>query len=240
MIIDGTGLIAQAFRRGIQSEAHAYLFARGVANSSCVDEEAYERERIMLTSAIGECRESGRKLIYLSGAPIHGTFVGPVTEETMPKPITRYGRHQADCEELIAASRVPYLVLRLANIVGSDANPDQLVPSLVSQIRRGHVVVHGRAGRDLLNVQDLVRLTNSFIQVGTAHRVVNVASGICSPVPDIVRWLMELLPASAQVDLVDTGEEQRFETGLLRRVLGPAAVFSPEYPREVLAHYVSP
>jgi nucleoside-diphosphate-sugar epimerase len=122
-------------------------------------------------------------------------------------------------------------------VVGSGGNEHQLIPQLTSQILQGEVTVFRNAGRDLLHVRDLVRLT--VLLLGRTTGIVNVASGICTPSGEIVRWLIGLLGVQAQIREIDTGEQQHFDTTHLRGLLGDRADFPVMYPRSVLEQYVS-
>lgn len=230
-------MIARAFRLRNSDESPALVFAKGVANSLCVDEAAYARERAALEAAIGLARRSEYTLVYFSAAPVYGHFRPAVGEQTPLRPRTRYGRHKAACERQIQASGVDHLILRLPNVVGSGGNPHQLIPGLTRQILQGEVTVFRKAGRDLLDVRDLVRLT--CLLQGRTTGIVNVASAICTPSLDIVHWLIEFLGVPTRICETDTGDRQQFDTGLLRRLLGDEAAFPYTYPRDTLQEYVS-
>jgi nucleoside-diphosphate-sugar epimerase len=237
VIVDGAGMIGRAFQSESRHEVPALIFARGVADSASVDETAYARERTALAAAIVQARDSGRTLVYLSAAPAYGRFGQPVSEQTPLKPLTRYGHHKADSEREVIESGIRHLILRLPNVVGSGGNEHQLIPRLTSQILQGEVTVFRTAGRDLIHVRDLVRLT--MLLLGRTTGIVNVASGICTPSGDIVRWLIELLGVQARVREIDAGEQQHFDTSLLRGLLGDEAAFSDSYPQDVLKRYVA-
>jgi nucleoside-diphosphate-sugar epimerase len=226
MIVHGRGMLASAFLAR-RPAIDAALFARGVADSTSVDEEAYERERSTLRDAVRAAAERGHPLIYFSSAPVYGHFGDePVSESDPPRPVTPYGRHKLDCEAIVRESPGPSLVLRLPNVVGPGGHPHQLVPSLVRQVVEGRVTVLGGAARDLLDVDDLVSITGRLVAadaVGRAAdlgRTINVATGICTPVREMVDEIISIVGGDPIVDVFDGGEAQRFSVERLGQIVG--------------------
>jgi NDP-hexose 4-ketoreductase len=237
VIIEGRGLLAGAFGRHGDPSLPALVFARGVSDSTTTDEGAYVRELDLLAASLATARREGIPLVYLSGAPVYGAFLGRVREEGPVAPTTRYGRHQLACEELIRGSGADHVILRLPNAVGPGGNPHQLVPSLVRQVRAGHVLVYDGAGRDLVDVRDVVVIAERLLRAGVMGVTVNCASGITTPVVEIVDAIAEILGAHPEIERVAGGTFQRFDIGRLEELAAPLP-FDGGYPVRVLARYV--
>src|SRR4051794_29187893 len=94
-------MIARAFLARAGPGLDALVFARGVARSDETREDAYERELAMLDAALVRAREADVPLVYFSGAPVYGSFSVPAREDAPVRPTTRYGLHQARCEDRI-------------------------------------------------------------------------------------------------------------------------------------------
>ena len=226
MIVEGRGMLASAFReRG--SEITATIFARGVADSTVVDEAEYARELTTLGEAVRSAAAIGQPLVYFSSAPVYGRFNGhPFAETEEPAPVTAYGRHKLACEAIVRASAGPSLVVRLPNVVGPGGNPRQLIPALVRQVIEGRVTVYAGAARDVLDVDDLVSTIARLVaaappeRLADADRTVNVASGICTPVSGIVDEIASILGRDPVIDLVPGGEPQRFSVERMRALGG--------------------
>jgi nucleoside-diphosphate-sugar epimerase len=236
MIVDGGGLIATAFRERAGPTVHGLVFARGVPDSTTADEKAYAREREMLTTALATARASGEPLVYLTGAHIFGPFHGIVTESSPTMPITRYGRHQLQCESMVRDGG-PHLILRLPNVVGPGGNRRQLVPALVHQVLAGLVVVREDATRDLLDVSDLVELTERLLDAGVRDKTLNLASGVSASVSAVVDRIASVLDEKPFVWIEPGGEAQRFDVSLLDSLVGPLP-FDAAYPFQVIDRYV--
>ena len=234
MLVEGRGLLGRAFADGAEGGPDALIFARGVADSSCVDPAEYAREMECVDRALDRAADQGLPLVYFVGAPIYGRFGEPVDERTSVTPVSPYGIHQARTEERIRAHRTSHLIIRLPNVVGSGGNRHQLIPSLVRQVSAGSVLIQERAERDLISVDSVVTAVRALLLAGVVNRTVIVASGISTSVSDIAAWLMTGLGVSARIERRAGGETQRFRIDLLRSLAPSAAEFEPTYPRRLV------
>jgi NDP-hexose 4-ketoreductase len=237
VIIEGGGLVASAFRRWGDPSIDALVFARGVADSSSQDEALYERETLALRSALDRARDTRQLLVYFTGAPIYGSFDEPVVESMAVRPTSRYGLHQAAAEAIIRASGANYLSLRMPNLVGPGGHPHQLIPALVRQVLQGTVTVQAGAARDLVDVADAVQLTQALLASGVRDATINVASGMCTPIDDVVAQISQILGTSPSITRVDGGVAQRFDIGMLRDLVG-SLPFDASYPSRTLDRWV--
>ncbi len=210
MKIDGTGLIATALRAQADASRPGYIFARGVSNSMEIDEAQYERELTTLSFVLHACDEP---LWYISST-------------TADVALTRYGQHKAECEQLVAEHGGRSI--RLANVVGNGGHPNQLVPSLVRQIKSGLVTVQHGATRDIIDVEDAARFILLATRPAQAKPLTTIASGVSTPVSELVDWMCRLLGLKPGVFLVAGGDAQKVDV--------PA--FGAAYPFQVLKSYV--
>jgi len=230
----GTGMLAHAFGTIATDVPAAIICASGVADSQTADTSAFRRERELLTTLTRQASEAHSILVYFSGAPVYGDRsrlrieTGPIT------PSTPYGRHKLACEQLIAGSGARYLILRLPNVVGSAGHPRQLVPSLITQALAGSVVVRTDATRDLLDVDDLVAITSDLLRYGAADAILNVASGVSTPVSRLVEDIDSILGVTPAITLVDGGDRQEFSIAMARELLPTYPRFTDSYPMDVL------
>ena len=232
------GLLARAFAAAAETGPGAIICASGVPDSHCVDESAFRRERRLLCDLAGRARERDAVLVYFSGAPVYGSASGVCVESVDATPKTAYGQHKLECEKLITESRVRHLVLRLPNVVGPGGHSQQLIPSLVRQVLDGSVVVRTSATRDLIDVDDLVTIVAALLRLGVCNTILNVASGISTPVPRLVEVIAESLDASPSVVPVEGGDRQEFATSKVRSLLPAYPDFKPDYPIAVLRRRV--
>ena len=131
-----------------------------------------------------------------------------------------------------------YLVLRLPNIVGPGGHPHQLIPSLVAQVLDGSVVTMTDATRDLLDVEDLVSTVAALLRRGVYNRILNVASGVSTPVSRLVEVIAGVLGTSPSVVSVEGGDIQEFPLSNVRELLPDYPRFESDYPVNVLRRRV--
>lgn len=234
----GSGLLAGAFASATGTGPDAIICASGVPDSQCTDESAFRRERALLHDLTGRACARDAVLVYFSGAPVYGRVSGLRVESEDAAPETPYGRHKLECERLAAESGARYLVLRLPNVVGPSGYPNQLIPSLVAQGLSGSVVVRIGATRDLLDVDDLVAIVAALLRHGVDNEILNVASGVSTPVLRLVEAIAAVLRVSPSVTAIDGGDRQEFSTAKVRALLPEYPLFAPDYPVNVLRRRV--
>lgn len=234
----GSGLLAGAFASAAETGPGAIICASGVPDSQCTDESAFRRERTLLHDLTRRARARNAVLVYFSGAPVYGRVSGLRIESEDATPETRYGRHKLECERLVAESEARHLLCRLPNMVGPKGHPQQLIPSLVDQTLNGSVVVRIGATRDLLDVDDLVAIVAGLLRRGVDNCIVNIASGVSTPVLRLVEVIGAVLCVSPSVTVVDGGDRQEFSTAKVRGLLAEYPIFKPEYAGNVLCRRV--
>ncbi len=239
MEIQGSGLLARAFSATGVRDDTVTVFAKGVADSTTTAAAEFDRERRELEQSIGACLAAGRTLVYLSGGgAIYGRGATVRSEDDPLKPETMYGRHQLTCEEAIRSSGVDHLIARIPNAVGHPQRPAQLVPSLVHQVQRGTVSLRVGASRDLIDAADVAGLVTGLLSAGARNLAINVASGISTPVGDLVAHIERLLGIAAEhVELDAEPDPQRFSITRLQSYL-PSWSPGPHYPYDVLERYL--
>jgi nucleoside-diphosphate-sugar epimerase len=234
MRIVGRGLIARSLEPYTTAEHATVAFATGVAASTCLDELQYQRELDLLQAVIRDAMRNGERVVYFSGGgAVYGNWSKPAREDDPPRPQTAYGRHQVTCETLLAESGVPYVILRLPNVVGPTANREQLLPSIVGQVLAGRVTVQSAAERDLIAAGDFARVASAVLQRVDSGAIVNVAAGSSVAVDMIVTAVMRELGVSARVTHVAGGTRQQFSIERLKGILG-GDPFERPYPLDAI------
>ncbi len=244
MDILGSGMIARALAPYADEFPDTVVFAQGLSNSRNATMAEWSREGQALTVALMQCADQGKRIVYFSSGMVYGDSALPWREDNdnghrrMP-----YAQHKKMCElELQSMSihfGVPYLVLRLGNLVGERQNPAQLIPALVAQVRAGHVTVQNNATRDLMDVEDMAHIVVDLLRTSTGQsEILNVASGQSVRVSMIVDVLCRVLGRYADTHMVvDAGDRQQFDISRLKERL-PHIWFDSAYPFRALEKYV--
>ncbi len=239
MEIIGHGMIARSLEPYRERIPDAVIFASGVANSVASDHKAYEREYSLLADTLHYCQQQNKRIVYFSsGGAIYGATNGFRSETTPTFPNSPYGRHKLLCEAMITGAEVSFLLLRLANLVGASQNASQLIPSLMRQVRNGSVTVFTKATRDLLDIEDFAHLLVCLLETNPQSALFTLASGQSIPVLAIAEEIRGLSGLQAKFELIDGGDEQRFDIGKLSQALPLGLSFEYDYFRRVLAKYV--
>ncbi len=168
-----------------------------------------------------------RMLVNLStGGAIYGETADCAAEDMPVEPTSNYGKNKAEAEQIVAASRVPSITLRLANVYGPRQRKDLeggVVAIFLARWRRGEPLVvfgAGSAQRDYVFVSDVVdAVVASF--AGTWHGVYNIGTGVATSVNDLIAALSEILgrppglshtatrPAEIERSCVDASKARR-------------------------------
>jgi hypothetical protein len=101
----------------------------------------------------------------------------------------------------------------------------------------GTVVLHRRATRDIMDVADMVKLTLCLLAQHQDNDLLLVTTGHSIPVINLVETLQRLMETDTTPHLIDQGDEQRFSTEKLHRIL-PDMGFRQDYFVEVLFRYI--
>ncbi|WP_327071963.1 NAD-dependent epimerase/dehydratase family protein [Kitasatospora sp. NBC_01302] len=243
MQIVGRGFLAGHLESIASAHPRAVVLAAGVSATSDTSHDDYGREAAVLYDTADRCASRGERLVFFSTASAGMYSVpGRVGKESGPVfPATPYGRHKLALETVLASSTVDYLILRLAHVVGPRQPPHQLLPSLAAQIRAGVVSIQRGAQRDLIDVDDVVRIIDELLSTGVSREVVNVASGVAVPAEQIVDHLEMRLGRTAERRYNDSLRAQAVSVEKLR-ALAPCVRdmnFGPDYFRAVLDKYVT-
>lgn len=239
MKVLGTGLIGRAFSVATQPHVSATIFAKGVADSSCTDPRQLQRELTELRDTLAAWQKQDGTFIYVSsGGAVYGQTEAVRHEDMTPAPVSVYGRHKLDCELVVVGSGVPYLILRMPNVVGTGGNPRQLIPSLVHQALEGHVTLSLGASRDIIDIEDVVHLTLAMIRNGAENETVNVVSGISTDIGDIFSYIEKMLGRTVDIAWQPGGRKQQFSVEKLAQLASQRLPFETGYAEAVIRKYL--
>ena len=239
MEIIGRGMIARSLAPYRDLHRDSIAFATGVSASSAADPENCRREEALLSETLERARSRGRRIVYFSGGgAVYGAVERPADERVDCRPVSPYGHHQLACERRVAESGVPFVIARLPNVVGSPANPNQLVPTLVNAVISGRVVVQRAAIRDLIDSADVARLLSELLAAEHDRLTINVATGHAVDTSVIVDEICSILRVEVRREDGGQGEDQTLAVGLLHEVLGRDPFPDPFEYRNVLARHV--
>lgn len=219
----GNGLLGRSFRSLALPEA--LYFCSGVSNSKETRASEFDRERELLLSVF-EAGQEFSSFVYFSSI-------------MAPDRATEYFEHKYNMEQLVR-SLFPekYLIVRLPQVVGQ-VNNTTLFPVLVQRIHAGlPVSVQKYATRSLIDIDDVVRITNRLIELDLKGLEVNCMPDEVVSVSDIVDFISGEIGRPADRVEVSDGVAQDADRRLLHQYLSEEdPVLLPGYTRSVVAKY---
>ncbi|MCX5277920.1 NAD-dependent epimerase/dehydratase family protein [Streptomyces virginiae] len=185
MELIGSGFLARHLRPLSGAHPGVTVLAAGVPRHPLPD-SAHERERRLVEDTVERCLADGHQLVFFSTVSMYGAPGCRGLEDEPVAPLLPYGQHKLDLETLVRDSGVHHLILRLGYVLGPGEPEYRLLSVLVRRLRAGQVAVQEGARRDLLHVDDFVGLFDQILRTGADNETVNVASGDCAAVTDIL------------------------------------------------------
>ncbi|MDH1881994.1 MULTISPECIES: NAD-dependent epimerase/dehydratase family protein [Empedobacter] len=192
-MIIGRGLIANLFTEIDLDEV--VFFASGVSNSSETRKEEFLREQNLVEQTLVNNPE--KLFIYFSTCSIYDSS----------KYNSLYVLHKLHIEEIIKQKAKHFLVLRVSNAVGRGGNPNLLMNYLSRQILNDQeLVVHQHATRNLIDVEDVKKITLKYINLKKWNKIVNVAYSENFNIPEIIQALEKNYAQFAKKIIENKGE----------------------------------
>ncbi|SEH30234.1 NAD-dependent epimerase/dehydratase family protein [Magnetospirillum fulvum] len=206
--------LARWLQSPIEAAALGTLFAEGgvpdvvvhAAGGASVraafeDPEADRRRTVGGTQSLLEALRRwapAARLVLPSSAAVYGNdHPNPIPEDAQPAPISAYGRHKLEAEELcLAAARdhgQPLAIVRFFSLYGAGLRK-QIFWDLWNKMAGGGRIVLGGTGdetRDFLHVWDAAQLLFHLADHAKAHRptIVNGGTGHATTIRDAARQL---------------------------------------------------
>jgi UDP-glucose 4-epimerase len=205
----------------------------GVRASWGTQFELYTRNNILATQRLLEAVKDSdlHRFIYASSGSIYGDVkVLPITEDTLPKPVSPYGVTKLSgehlCQLYYVNSGVPTVRLRYFTVYGPRQRPDMAFHKFIRAILRGErisVYGDGEQTRDFTYVSDVVDASILAVDA-PAGQVFNVAGGSRVTVNHVISTLEELVGRPALVDRQErqAGDQRHTwaDTSAAREILG--------------------
>ncbi|MEU4532827.1 SDR family oxidoreductase [Micromonospora ureilytica] len=239
MDIIGNGFIARHLEPLRHRHHGVTVLAAGVPRQGLPPSEL-AREADLVRATSDRARQRGSLLVFFSTASMYGTPGCRGTEDEPIEPSTRYGAHKLDLERVVRESGAAHLILRLAYVLGPHGPDFRLLPALIRQLRAGRIRIEQGARRDMVYVDDYVRVFDALLDTGVRDQVVNLASGDCVEVGRIVDHLEAKLDIRAERDIVSGSVSHCPSVAKLNGLLPhlTAATFGEGYHRTAIDRYL--
>jgi nucleoside-diphosphate-sugar epimerase len=195
--------------------------------------ELYTRDNIMATQRLLEAVKGSdlHRFVYASSGSIYGDAKAlPITEDTIPQPVSPYGVTKLAGEHLChlyhVNSGIPAVRLRYFTVYGPRQRPDMAFRKFIRAMLHGEripVYGDGEQTRDFTHVGDVVEANLRAIDA-PAGGVFNVAGGSRVTLNHVIGTLEELVGRPALVDRQErqAGDQRHTwaDTSAARETLG--------------------
>jgi len=191
-MIIGRGLIASLFINDDREDT--VFFASGVSNSLENRAEEFLREEHLIRKTLEENKE--KIFVYFSTCSIYDSS----------KTGSDYVLHKLKMEQLIKNSCERYLILRVSNAVGSGGNPNLLMNYLIRSIKNKETInVHTKATRNLIDAEDIKKITFELLDGQTFNKIVNVAYTQNYAIIEILEIIERFYDTKLDLNLIKSG-----------------------------------
>ena len=191
-MIIGNGLIASLFKEN--DLKNVIFFASGVSNSMETRKEEFLREENLIHKTISENPDT--IFVYFSTCSIYDSS----------KTGSDYVLHKLKMEQIVKNSCTDYLILRVSNAVGNGGNPNLLMNYLTRSVRDGETInVHTKATRNLIDADDIKKITLSLLENQKLNKIVNIAYPQNYTIIEILEIIEQFYHKKIDIHLIKSG-----------------------------------
>lgn len=226
-MVIGTGMVAQRFKK-MEHQDHFLIFASGVSNSKCEEDQAYKREHDLLVHAIAQNRE--KHLVYFSTTSIFDPF------ETESK----YVQHKLALEQLIKERVVSYNIFRISNLVGHSNNKNTVINFYVEQILHATPFqLWKNATRNLIDIDDAFQIIQYILANALfKNEIVNIANQESYTTQSIINAIETFFEKKAIYEEVNRGTTFSIDISLIQPIVHQLGIhFDKAYLNKLLNKY---
>ena len=231
-MIIGNGLIASAFKRAenIFGDFNICIYAAGVSNSLATESQAFEREKTLLLESMKA--NARKKIIYFSTCSIYDS----------QKSKSDYVLHKINMETIVTSHKNS-IIFRLPQIAGFSSNNATLLNYLYNKILKNESFnTQINAKRNIVDVDDVVRIVKYFLEFDSSSNIVNIANPINSTIFELIEIFETLLKKTANFKIVEGGSGYSIDIAQQQYLLNLRnhKIFSERYLINVIRKYYVP
>jgi len=185
----------------------------GVRNSWGKDFEIYNRNNILATQKILEALKTKKikKFIYASSSSIYGDVKDlPITEKTLPMPVSPYGVTKLAAEQLVNSYwrnyDLPSVSLRYFSVFGPRQRPDMAFNKFVkAMLRKEQINIYGDGNqtRDFTYIEDIVNANILAMHYSKNGEIFNVGGGSNITIKKVIKLLEKISGLKAKVKYLE-------------------------------------
>ena len=192
-MIIGNGLLGSAFIEFDLPEVVFFFFF--LSNSSEISKKEFNREENLIHKILGDNPQ--KQFVYFSTCSIYDSS----------KNGSPYVLHKLKMEQIIINKASNYLILRVSNAVGKGGNPNLLMNYIYSSIlNKKKITIHKNAKRNLIDVEDVVKISHNIISNNIKNKIINIAFKENIAIENLVNNFEKILKTKTEKEYIEIGE----------------------------------
>jgi nucleoside-diphosphate-sugar epimerase len=226
-MIIGNGQIAKSFL-SYKNDNRVLIFASGVSNSQESNLINFNRERLLLKSAINNNKD--KIFVYFSSCSIYDLTLKD----------SSYVEHKIEMENIIAKNTNNYYIFRLPQVVGSIRTiSTNLVSFLFTSIFNNTTIdIYQKSTRNLIGLKDVFSSADFLIRNNKyINEITNIATPYNIPLINIIKMIEEITGLSLSYNTLDIGYSYDINIDKLHNLDVDLDIFASGYLYDVLQDY---
>ncbi len=157
------------------------------------------------------------KIINLSSSAVYGDqLIYPVTEESIPKPISFYGksklRAEKICDQYVEKNNISIISFRPVVIYGPFLRPNMAISSFFeTQLRKEPFIIYGNGEyrREFVYISDLINAIKLALNYETEknHEIFNIGNEYPISINDLIKLCSNILEINPEIKYCRSHEE---------------------------------
>lgn len=187
-----------------------HLAAKSDVTESTLHPEVTEKTNIEGTKNVLKCcvENKVKKIIFASSAAVYGNSTTiPITEKSIPNPISPYGKSKLSGENIIKKihdkNNGKYIILRMFNVYGKGQNENYsgVITKFVRNTMEGKPLVifgNGEQTRDFVSIHDAVKAFDLAVK-SEKNDTYNIASGKSLSINELSKHVLSLSKKEVEI-----------------------------------------
>ena len=129
-------------------------------------DESYQKTVDSTRNVLVLAQRFDAKVVYISTDYVFNGENGPYAEDSPTEPVCVYGRHKLTAEQLVQNSGLPFIILRITNVYGSEQRAKNFVARLLHQMHGGESINASLPADQYatpINALDIARATDQLL-----------------------------------------------------------------------------
>lgn len=141
-------------------------------------EESFKKTVTSTQTIVDLCKKYNSKMIFISTDYIFDGKEGPYLEDAAANPISVYGQHKYDAEQIVKENLEDYIIARVTNIYGDEERGKNFIARILDQIFEGKRLTLNLPSDQLatpINAHDIARCLHLLLR-DNKNGIYNIAS----------------------------------------------------------------